>query len=300
MTTTTLPTAGLLSLYSHIAPHYEAEVAPAFAPLAGDLAQWSARCFSAYLDGTLDDPFALDVSKSPNLTISALDLGCGTGLLARQLAIYCQQVIGVDLSVPMLTAAPADPRLHYLAADLHALPFRSGALRLAVSSFGLNSTTPSRVLRSIARLLRPNGGMLCFQEWGAVDDASQLVDEIVQQFTPTEFSYPDPALQEFFNTDRLWFDRLQDADDYHEALKRAGFALAWVQESAFVSVDLSIEQFIRYKLAWASRGLVIEALPDQRRAELLHDLTTQLTALTDDGITLRWQPLLFRVCAVLG
>lgn len=300
MTITTLPTAGLLSLYSHIAPHYEAEVAPAFAPLAGDLALWSARCFAAYLDGTLDDPFALDALNAPNLTITALDLGCGTGLLARELGSYCQQVIGVDLSVPMLTAAPTDPRLRYLAADLHRLPFRSGALRLAVSSFGLNSTAPTQSLRSIARVLRPNGGMLCFQEWGAVDDASQLVDEIVQQFTPAEFSYPDPALQAFFNTDRLWFDRLQDADDYHEALKRAGFALAWVQESTFVSVDLSVEQFIRYKLAWASRGLVVEALPDQRRTELLHALTTALSALTTDGIAIRWQPPLFRVCAVLG
>lgn len=94
---------------------------------------------------------------------SVLDLGCGSGELARQLAASGRQVTGCDISAEMLgRAAEADPagsvRLTRLQPGWTALPFSARAFDVVVASSVLEYVDePSAVLRECSRVLRPGG-----------------------------------------------------------------------------------------------------------------------------------------------
>src|SRR5258708_2729710 len=180
---------GLRRLYAETAPFYEQQVIPIFRPLAEDFAAWVLRCAADRLNYALYDPFDLNEATSlpPKLRgLHAADLGTGTGILARTLATTLQSVIGIDLSSDMLGEAQrhAPSNLRLLQADIHRLSLRRGAVQLAVSSFGLNASEPKKSLRAITGLLRRGEGMLAFQEWGAEDACSQIIDATLAEHGP--------------------------------------------------------------------------------------------------------------------
>jgi len=86
-----------------------------------------------------------------------LDLACGTGDLARELASHGYHCVGADLSLGMLASArPGSAPLAQ--ADGGALPFRSGSLDGVVSGFAVrNFADLPAVLDECARVLRPGG-----------------------------------------------------------------------------------------------------------------------------------------------
>ncbi|MGH3202266.1 MAG: class I SAM-dependent methyltransferase [Streptosporangiaceae bacterium] len=96
-----------------------------------------------------------------------LDLGCGTGDLARHLASAGLQVTGCDISANMLSRAAAnDPRgaieLRRLDPTWRTLPFPAGRFDAVVASSVLEYVeSPGAVLAECARVLRPGGVMLC-------------------------------------------------------------------------------------------------------------------------------------------
>lgn len=300
--------AGLRSLYADVASRYEADVIPAFGPLASDLAAWIEACYGAYVRGDLFDPFDLSVSpldaanRAALAAVTAIDIGTGSGILARHLAGRVGRVVGLDLSAEMLAVAAAQPSPAplYVQADVHHLPLRPNRAHLIVSSFGLNTTTPKHSLRSIASALRPSGGLLIFQEWGATDVLTEIVHETIRRHTPDDFDYPDADLARFLDEPSAWYDHLQDDDDCYVLLKALGFGLVWAKEAAFVTVPITIEQFITYKLAWPSRRLPYEAMPPNVRAKVDRELRDQLREHSVDGAMLAWSPPLIRACAVKG
>ena len=298
--------AGLRALYAATASHYETDLAPAFGPLADDLATWLITCVRAHRAGMLFDPFDLDPADyrrcrapaPPGQPLStALDLGTGTGLLARAIAPHAQAVIGLDLSPHMLARAARAPNLHYVCADLHAPPIGPGKVGLVASSFGLNASAPRQSLRTIARLLRPNG-ILAFQEWGPLDRASQIVEETVCDHEPQNTPM-DPAIREFYESPKPWYDELQDREDYYLSLKRSGFAMVWVKEAPFVSVGFeSVEGFTRCKLAWPLYRAAVDGMTPDGRVAFQSDLRERLRPYTRPDGRFDWTPPLFRVFAV--
>ena len=96
-----------------------------------------------------------------------LDLGCGSGELARQLAAAGLRVTGCDISANMLArAAPSDPaatvELAQLAPDWRTLPFPAATFDAVVAASVLEYvSSPGEVLQECARVLRPGGVMLC-------------------------------------------------------------------------------------------------------------------------------------------
>jgi ubiquinone/menaquinone biosynthesis C-methylase UbiE len=296
---------GLLSLYSQTAPLYEQHVIPVFAPLARDLANWITRCLAHRLNYSLYDPFDLDEEIAPQSerllsNIQAIDVGTGTGLLARLLAPKLGSVIGIDLSPEMLTAVANDDvsKVRLLQADVHHLPLRPGSIQLAVSSFGLNASTPKKSLRALAKLLH-RGGMLAFQEWSVEDDCSGIIDETLRDHEPECTPEIDEALSAFYAAPKPWYDQLQDTADYYEMLKQVGFDLVWVTDDTFVTVHLpSIQPFIRYKMAWPGRRLALEAMTPDERDDFDTDLHSRLQPYLNADGSFDWTPQLFRVMAI--
>jgi ubiquinone/menaquinone biosynthesis C-methylase UbiE len=92
-----------------------------------------------------------------------LDVGCGTGILARELASYVGPdcVTGLDLNEGMLAVARRlEPKIDWRQADAQKLPFANSAFDVVVSQFML-MFVPDRVaaLREMWRVLAPRGRM---------------------------------------------------------------------------------------------------------------------------------------------
>jgi SAM-dependent methyltransferase len=103
----------------------------------------------------------------------ALDIGCGAGRNAVPLAREGWQVLGADLSWPMLEAAArrarteaADDRLHLVASPMDILPARSGSFDLIVAH-GIWNLAASvdefrRAVAEAARAAAPGAGLFVF------------------------------------------------------------------------------------------------------------------------------------------
>lgn len=104
-----------------------------------------------------------------------LDVACGTGTLARELANIVGvdgEVVGVDLSQAMVDVAggranpPGSPPVRYLRMDAQSLDFPSESFDVVTCCFGLMYLPdPERAVAQMRRVLRP-GGRLGLAVWG--------------------------------------------------------------------------------------------------------------------------------------
>ena len=100
----------------------------------------------------------------------AADIGCGTGLLATELARQAPDlhITGVDLAAEMLAQAQEHAarmdvvgRVTFRLGNGNRLPFEDRALDLVVSTLSLHHwADPVGVFNEIARVLRPGGAFL--------------------------------------------------------------------------------------------------------------------------------------------
>ncbi len=282
------PGPATAQIYALTAPRYEACIGPVMRRFALSLTEMAVQ------DGSLQP------GKK------ALDLGTGTGILARGLANRGLWVTGVDLSVPMLREAHTLPTAGsmtlpaFVQMDASTLGgLASQSFDLAFASFGLADCDPDRVWRALRRVLRPDG-RLYLQEWGPLDpwrDPRTIVDRALAKFAQTDASADLQALRDHLAEPRPWEMRLQAVEDYIDVLTDAGFEVLVASESRPVTLRLTTRRFLVYTLAWAPRWLEIEALPPRPRAACLHAITCGLNRLeTSDG-DLRWKPRVFRLVA---
>lgn len=112
----------------------------------------------------------LEVSRVASLCLeetplqSVLDVGAGSGLFAERFAGHGLEVVGLDASHEMVTAARGlVPQAAFLEALAEALPFASGQFDLVFLGLVLHeSDDPLAVLREAARVSRHR---LCILEW---------------------------------------------------------------------------------------------------------------------------------------
>lgn len=92
---------------------------------------------------------------------AVLDLGCGAGFLANDLAGRGHRVVGLDASPESLAVAAAhDPtgRVHYELGDAHALPYPDASFDVVCAmDFLEHVEAPERVVAEAARVLAPGG-----------------------------------------------------------------------------------------------------------------------------------------------
>jgi SAM-dependent methyltransferase len=86
-----------------------------------------------------------------------LDLGCGEGRVARDLAALGHRVIGIDRS-PTLVAAAAAAASVVVLTDAVDLPVRDRGVDLVIAFMSLHDMDdPARALLEVARVLQPGG-----------------------------------------------------------------------------------------------------------------------------------------------
>ena len=93
------------------------------------------------------------------------DLGCGAGHISEALAPAVGRVIAVDESGPMLAAAQerlkSHPNVELRTGTIEALPIDDASLDAAVLFLVAHFITdPTKVMREIRRVLKPNGRLL--------------------------------------------------------------------------------------------------------------------------------------------
>jgi SAM-dependent methyltransferase len=104
-----------------------------------------------------------------------LDVGCGTGVLAREAfrrVGHAGQVVGLDLNAGMLAvAARTEPGIEWRQGDAAALPFEDASFGVVVSQFAL-MYFPDRAasLGEMWRILAP-GGRLAIATWAPLANA---------------------------------------------------------------------------------------------------------------------------------
>lgn len=128
--------------------------------------------------------------------LAALDIGCGGGLLAEELAGLGCKVTGVDPSAESLAAARAHAAeaglaIDYRQASGEALPFADGTFDLAYCCDVLEHVDDlARVIRETARVLRP-GGIYLYDTINRTAASKLVMIKVFQEWSWTSFMPPN-------------------------------------------------------------------------------------------------------------
>jgi ubiquinone/menaquinone biosynthesis C-methylase UbiE len=95
---------------------------------------------------------------------TALDVGCGDGLLAARLAERCANVTGIDRNQPMIATARAQEtraqhpiRITFIEADFLTHPFPQATFDFVCANTSLHHMDFTAALTTMAQVLRPGG-----------------------------------------------------------------------------------------------------------------------------------------------
>lgn len=167
---------------------------------------------------------------------ATLEIGCGEGRVARDLAARGHQVTGIDGAPTMIRAAAlAHPAGSYLVADAAQLPFADGEFDLVVAYNSLMDMAEMPAAVAEAARVLADDGCLCICVVHPIADAGQFAEPTGGARFVIEGSYLEDRVP--------WYAG--------RTVEREG------QRVTFHSLRYSLEQYAR---ALEDAGLVIEAL----------------------------------------
>ena len=144
--------------------------------VSGDAAEVYERLFVPAIFGRWASQVLASAHIGP--TDRVLDVGCGTGALARTAADHVStgQVVGVDRNPGMLAVARRiKPEIDWREGDAKQLPFEDASFDVVVSQFALMYFAERRAaLAEMMRVLKP-GGRLAVAVWGPFEHATSYV-----------------------------------------------------------------------------------------------------------------------------
>jgi SAM-dependent methyltransferase len=165
-----------------------------------------------------------------------LDVGCGEGRVARDLAALGHRVVATDLAPTMArrAAEAGGDLLGVLLADATRLPLPDAAADLAVAFMALHDMDDmAGAVREIGRVLEP-GGRLCFAVVHPLNSGGRFEgEEREADFVMTEdyFERRRAALVQYKADLRMTFEAMhRPLQDYFLALEEAGLLVEAVRE----------------------------------------------------------------------
>jgi SAM-dependent methyltransferase len=165
----------------------------------------------------------------------SLEIGCGEGRVARDLAARGHRVLGIDSSLTLLRhAREDDTKSSYALADGSALPLPDACFDLAVAYNSLQVVADmAGTVKEAARVLAA-GGHFCFCVSHPLTDVGRFVDDAedaactIRQDYFTNRRVEDKVHRDGLDmTFRGWTYSLQD---YATALERAGLRIETMRE----------------------------------------------------------------------
>jgi ubiquinone/menaquinone biosynthesis C-methylase UbiE len=129
----------------------------------------------------------------------ALDVGCGTGVVAVTAARAGAQVTGLDLTPALLEKARENARIagvsiDWREGDAESLPFGDGAFDIVLSQFGhIFAPRPEVAIAEMLRVLKP-GGTIAFATWPPELLTGRLFAITARYAPPPPPGVPPPTL----------------------------------------------------------------------------------------------------------
>jgi SAM-dependent methyltransferase len=175
----------------------------------------------------------LEILPSPSGR--TLDLGCGEGRLARDLAALGHDVVGIDVVPAMVAAArEAAPEMELHVADAAALPFEDGSFGLVVAFMSLQDVDDLHgAIRQAARVLAP-GGRFCLAVVHPFGSAGSFTERAPDAHFVIEGSYLDERTTDLAverdGRAMRFVSRHRPLETYVEQLAACGFLLERLRE----------------------------------------------------------------------
>jgi SAM-dependent methyltransferase len=107
--------------------------------------------------------YPLVLAAVPDGCRRALDVGCGEGMLARELAVRVPQVVGIDKHEPSIALAREQGlagRVEYVLGDFLEYPFPAASFGLVSCVAALHHLDPAAALTRMSGLLAPGGTLV--------------------------------------------------------------------------------------------------------------------------------------------
>lgn len=227
--------------------------------IAGEWSTWARRPgFDSYWQ--YSDAFFELVPPPGHQT---LEVGCGEGRVARDLAARGHRVVGVDASPTLIRMAQeADAGGSYVRCDASALPFAEASFDVAVFYNSLMDFDDMEAgVREAARVLTP-AGILCASVTHPMQEAGRFAsqdpdapfviqDDYLEYPRPFEAAVEDGGVKMHF---RGW---AYPVEAYSRALERAGFAIQAIREPRVENGDARwrrIPLFLMWRAAKTGGG----------------------------------------------
>ncbi|MEN1969071.1 class I SAM-dependent methyltransferase [Lentibacillus sp. N15] len=154
----------------------------------------------------------------PNKGESILDLGCGTGDLAKTLHDLGVQVIGIDTSENMISQAQAKyPSITFQVGNAIELPFDEKFDAVFSNATIHWIKTPEQALQSIYRSLKKGGRFVA--EFGAKGNVNKITDSIEKQFAMLGLAYTREHFPWYFPS----------IGEYTTLMENAGFKVTYAR-----------------------------------------------------------------------
>jgi SAM-dependent methyltransferase len=146
--------------------------------------------------------YPLVLAAVPSGCQRALDVGCGEGMLARQLACCVPQVMGIDQDARSIEAARGkgrDNQVGFVCGDFLVHPFRPASFGLISCVAALRHMDAAAALARMSHLLAPGGslvivGLARSRLPDLPRDAAAIIGDRVHRVTKGYWQHPSPTV----------------------------------------------------------------------------------------------------------